>query len=160
MSLVATGSTVYGLGKAAGINLGGVTDFLGFGGKDPNYSSKSLVDTIANYEEVSTSEAQRIAPQMIEAAANGASDMQLAQLMAPFVPSGYISGVVSSKKWSLVKQQLQPKVNEFRSRQSRGQNTSGSAGSGTPSTAGFMKYGRWIVAGIVALIIGYLLNQG
>lgn len=105
-------------------------------GSDPNYSSKSLTDTVANFEKISGGSASRIADQLIQEKLNGASDYDLAQIVAR--AGGYsVSQITSSKKWPLVKNQLAMEVS--RAQQSQTKTTAMSTGksaAGANSPAG------------------------
>lgn len=160
MAIFTTIAAGAGAAKATGINFSGVKNFVGgiFGGsKSPNYGTSDFVDALDNYEAVSTKRAFEMQGEIEQLLRRGGSDRQVGQIIANEYGESNPSGVMSSRKWPIVKNFLDQARQNIRSAGSSGASAAmmqtGQAGSGS---AGLGLFRSPVIWGAIGLI-GFLL---
>lgn len=108
-----------------------------FGGRsNPNKGSANLVDALDNYEAMSTSMAQRIAPEVIKRRVNGQSAYQIAQYIATQAGERErTASWMSSYKWDILWPMIEQAARDAKELQSQNQiNTGGGTTAQSPTS--------------------------
>lgn len=90
------------------LGIGGKIKGLFGGGSNPNKGNSSLVDALDNYEAMSTTKAEMIAPTVRQMVERGASDREVALYISGEAGErSRVDSWMSSYKWRYVKSQVQ-----------------------------------------------------